>query len=292
MKTYQAELFFDCRALLGECIRWDEQAGMLYFVDIPGHTLHRYHPQTKAHHSVNVGEDFGCFALRTAGGFIAGLRSGYARIDAAMRTVTRLQGPAYDPRTQRFNDGRCDAVGRMWAGTMYEPRDQQAGQVWRLDPNGSLHAAGIPAIISNGIAFSPDNAWMYFADTPNHAVFRYEFDVATGTVRNGKVIRRYTPGNGRPDGATVDAEGNYYICLFDGGRIEKLSPEGSLLAEIHVPTRDITCCTFGDADLKTLYITTARSRRTAAELQQQPSAGSVFAVRMDVAGRNEYRYAG
>jgi sugar lactone lactonase YvrE len=288
-------LVLDARATLGECPRWDADAQRLYWVDINGNALHRFDPVTGHNESMDIGQNIGCFAQDGRGGFIAGLRSGYARITAFGGDVIPLASPDFDPNSARFNDGRCDPQGRFWAGTMWEPRDKTGGTVYRLDADGRFSVQANPTTITNGITFSPDGKTMTLADTPAHVLWAFDYDAASGELCNRRVLREYDPPSGRPDGACVDADGNLYVAMFQGGRVEKLSPIGELLATIHVPVPNPTCCTFGGSDLRTLYITTARTRMTDAELASMPEAGGVFAVRIEAphaAGVVEPRFAG
>ena len=291
----KAELVLDARATLGECIRWDERERLIYWVDIPGMKMHRYDPATGRDDSVELDQEMGCFALAQRGGFIAGMRSGYARIPAFGGEVVRLTSPDFDSTKARFNDGRCDPAGRFWAGTMWEPRDRAGGHIYCLEADGRFKAKANPVIISNGITFSPDGKMFTLADTPNHVLWAFDYDVDSGDVGNRRLLKQFDPTHGRPDGACVDAEGNIYIAIMAGGRVEKLSPKGELLAEIHLPVAAITCCAFGGDDLRTLYITTARTRMTDQELLEKPYAGGLFAVRIEgehAPGIVEPRYAG
>jgi len=291
----EARLVLDARAQLGECIRWDAEARVLWWVDIDRHRLHRFDPVSGSNETMEIGEAIGCFAQDTRGGFIAGLRSGFARITRFGGAIVRLAGPLYDPARERFDDGRCDFQGRFWAGTMWEPRDAAAGALWRLDPNGrmSAHAQGV--VISNAITFSPDGTRMTFADSPAHTIWACDYDAARGLPSNPRPIRRYEPASGRPDGAATDAEGNLWVAVIQGGRVEKLSPDGRLLAVVDVPVPCPTCCTLGGPGRRTLYITTGRIRMTEDELAALPSAGGVYAVDLPAhhaPGIIEPRYAG
>lgn len=295
VERLEARLVLDARAQLGECIRWDAEAQTLWWVDIDRHRLHRFDPVSESNETMEIGEAIGCFAQDAHGGFIAGLRSGFARITRFGGAVVRLGGPLHDPARERFNDGRCDFQGRFWAGTMWEPRDAAAGALWRLDPNGrmSAHAQGV--VISNAITFSPDGTRMTFADSPTHTIWVCDYAAARGLPSNPRPIRRYEPASGRPDGAATDAEGNLWVAVIQGSRIEKLSPDGRLLAIIDVPVPCPTCCTLGGPDRRTLYITTGRIRMTEDELAALPTAGGVYAVDLPAhhaPGIIEPRYAG
>ena len=295
IERLKAELALDARATLGECVRWDEREGLIYWVDIPGQRLHRYNPSSGRNDAMDVGQEIGCFALAERGGFIAGLRSGYARIDAFGGTVQRLTSPDYDPALVRFNDGRCDGAGRFWAGTMWEPRDRPAAHVYCLEADGRFSTKANPITLANGITFSPDNRTFTLADTPNHVLWTFDYDLDTATPSNRRVLRTFDPPQGRPDGACVDAEGNIYLAIFAGARVEKISPKGELLAVIDLPIPNITCCSFAGDDLQTLYITTARVRMSDEQLTQHPYAGGLFAIRLPshhAPGVTEARYAG
>lgn len=291
----KAELALDARATLGECIRWDARDRLIYWIDIPGKKMHRYDPASGRDDNVDLPQEMGCFAQDERGGFIAGMRSGYARIEGFGGDITLLTSPDYDPAKARFNDGRCDAVGRFWAGTMWEPRDKAGATVYCLETDGRFSAKANPVVLSNGITFSLDNTTFTLADTPNHVLWAFDYDIDDAVVSNRRVLRTFDPPKGRPDGACVDAEGNVYIAIFAGGRVEKISPKGELLAVIEMPVPNITCCTFAGDDLQTLYITTARTRMTDVELAAKPQAGGLFAVRMPAhhaPGILEPRYAG
>jgi len=151
------------------------------------------------------------------------------------------------------------------------------------------------ATIANGLAWSPDARTLYWADTPRHAIRAWDWDPQTNAMSRERVFQQWPgkpagwqpgmPGyGGRPDGAAVDVEGNYYVAMFEGTRVLKLSPAGEVLLDIPVPARCPTMPCFGGDDLKTLYLTTARYRRPAAELQTYPDSGCVFSMQVDVPG--------
>jgi sugar lactone lactonase YvrE len=151
----------------------------------------------------------------------------------------------------------------------------------------------IPKItISNGLAFSPDGHTLYHADTPAREVSAWDYDAATGAVANRRVFAQFTGDTDRPDGAAVDREGCYWSAFYRGGKIVRLSPGGEKLAEFPLPALCPTMCAFGGPDLKTLYVTSARQQRAADELARLPLSGGIFALRADVPGLPEPKFAG
>lgn len=280
----------------GECPLWHPREQALYWVDIPAFTVHRLDPASGAHRAWQLDSEPATLAIGDQGGLIVAMRSGFAHLDTGSDQVrlTAIAAAPYDQAITRFNDGHVDPAGRFWVGTIYEPRDKPAAEMFVLE-QGRLRKAWSGGMTnSNGTGFSPDQKTMYHADTAAHRVYRYDFDVAAGAVAHQRVLHQFSADKennygGRPDGAAVDSEGNYWVAMFEGARIVKLSPEGALLGEIGLPVRCPTMPAFGGADLRTLYVTSAGAR-PAAELERYPLSGKLLAIRMEVAGRAEPAY--
>ncbi|MDB5755167.1 MAG: gluconolactonase, partial [Massilia sp.] len=177
-----------------------------------------------------------------------------------------------------------------------EPRDRQAAEMFCLERGQLRRVWSGGMTVSNGLAFSPDQRHMYHSDTTTHRIDRYAFDAASGEVSDVMPFQRFpadksAPGyGGRPDGAAVDSEGAYWCAMFEGGRLLRFAPDGTLLREVRVPLRCPTMIAFGGADLRTLYITSASHKRPAEERAQYPLSGCVLSLRVDVAGLPEPLY--
>lgn len=294
MSTSEISVLLETPMLLGECPVWHPDEAALYWIDIAGKAVHRFHPQSDAHSSWPVPSEPGCIALRAGGGLIVAMRSGIAALSTADGALTPLLDAPYDVTRMRFNDGRCDAKGRLWLGTLYDPRDKPAGSLFCLD-RGMLRDIGHPVTVSNGVAFSIDNRTLYHADTTAHTISAYEFDVSTGRVGTGHLFKQFSADRsqhygGRPDGAAVDTEDAYWCAMYEGGRVLRISPRGDVLQEITLPVKCPTMVAFGGEDLRTLYITTVRHNRSDAELRQYPHSGRILYTRVDVPGRAESMY--
>lgn len=287
------ELVLDARLGGGECPRWQAAERALYFVDVPGRTLHRLDPATGEHRSRGFDAQCACFAFRRGGGFVLGMEAGFALIDgfdAPLRPFGE-QLEASRPWS-RLNDGRTDLQGRFWAGAMDTSKQHRDARLFRLDPDGrvTVHAEG--ALTSNGAAVSPDGRTLYYSDTPEHVIYAYDLDPESGEITNRRAFHRFPHGHGRPDGGSVDAEGCYWAALFEGGRVVRLSPAGEILEEVAIPASKVTMPAFGGDDLRTVYVTTAREKLSGAELADQPLAGAVFSFRADVPGLAETPFGG
>jgi len=281
----------DARASLGECPVWSVDEQVLYWVDINEPALHRFDPRTRQDTALPMPSSIGSFALRASGGFVVALRDGIHEADARGTLGRRLAAAPYDTANHRFNDGRCDRQGRFLVGTMNEPRDASTGALYRLGAGGRLDVLVPDVMISNGLAFSPDGRTMYHADTADRSVQRYDYDTATGALSQRRDFARWTGPTDRPDGAAVDSAGNYWVAFYRGGKVMQLAPDGRTIAEHPVPAMCPTMCAFGGADLRTLYITSARQQRDADELARLPLSGGIFALQVDVPGLPEPRFA-
>jgi len=284
---------------LGESPFWHPHESRLYWVDIPGRRIHRADPVSGDTQSWAMPLEPGCIAPVKDGGLVIALRDGVYRAARWGGELELLMPARHDTQTTRFNDGKADPLGRFWAGTMYEPRDARKAQLFSLD----LRAGREPlvevkagdAIIANGLAWSPDSRSVYWSDTPHHVIHAWDWDAQSNAMSAHRVFRQFPPKpagwqpgdpgyGGRPDGAAVDIEGNYWCAMFEGGRLLKIAPSGETLADIPVPVRCPTMPCFGGDDLRTLYVTSARHNRPAQELRDLPLSGCVIATRVDVPG--------
>lgn len=279
-----------CR--LGESPFWHPDEAALYWCDIPGRALHRWVPGTATHRHWTLPTEPGSIAPLPGGALMLAARDGLWRFDPSTGERRRLAPPPYDPARERFNDGRADPQGRFWVGTIYDPRDAANAALYRWDGERLQRVAG-DVTVSNGLAFSPDGLTMYWSDTSAHRIYALDFSPGDGTLSRQRVLAEFPlrapqqplqAYGGRPDGAAVDTEGAYWVAMYEGQRLLRLSPAGEVLRQVPLPVRCPTMPCFGGADLRTLYVTSARERRPADELAAQPLAGCVLSMTVDVPG--------
>jgi len=279
-------------SLLGESPFWHPDEAALYWCDIPGRQLHRWVPSSATHTAWPVASEPASCAPLPGGALLLACRDGLFRFDPASGQRRRIARPPYDPAYERFNDGKADPQGRFWVGTLYEPRQPPNAALYRWAA-GRLDRMAGDITVSNGLAFSPDGRTLYRSDTTSHRVYALDFDGGDGSLSRQRVFAEFpvkqpeqelATYGGRPDGAAVDAEGAYWCAMYEGQRLLRFAPEGALLQELPLPVRCPTMPCFGGADLRTLYVTTARQNRPADELAAQPLAGAVLSLRVDVPG--------
>ena len=295
MTLGEIQVAFDQAMQLGECPLWHPAEGAIYWIDIPGQAVHRLHEASKHHTSWNLPGEPGCIAMHANGGLLVALRQGLMHLDTDTGALTAIASAPYDTSKLRFNDGRCDASGRLWTGTIYEPRDREGVSLYCFE-HGVLRDVEHPVTTSNGVAFNRDQTLLYHANTPAHRIDVYDYELSTGTPRNKRLFHAFDSDKtavdygGRPDGAAIDSEDAYWCAMFEGARIVRLSRSGEILQTIPVPARCPTMIAFGGEDLRTLYITTGRKGRSEAELAQYPLSGYLLSVRVEVPGVVEYCY--
>lgn len=287
---------------VGESPFWHPLEQRLYWLDNEADLLWRMTPGQGPCESWPMPSTPGCMAPARGGGLVIALRDGIYRARDWQGPLTLLAPAQHDTATTRFNDGKCDGQGRFWAGTIYEPRNAADAALYCLD---ARPGQGAPLSLTrklggvtnaNGLAFAPDAGTMYWADTTSHRIAAWEFDAKSATPTSERVFHQFTPKpagwqpgqagyGGRPDGAAIDSEGNYWCAVFEGARLLQFSPAGEVLRDVRLPVRCPTMPCFGGEDLRTLYLTTASKGRPADELLGLPLTGHVLWARVDVPGR-------
>jgi len=275
------ELIADVHATLGEGPVWDEAEGAVVWVDILAGLVHLSDPDGRERRRYDVGIHVGAALPAYSGGWLIVTSDGFSLL-ANDGTVTRLLDVTAARPDLRFNDAACDPAGRAFAGTMRYDEASGDASLYRLDVDGS-HFIATEVLsglgLANGIGWSPDAAIMYFVDSLEHAIFAYNFDLESAEIGPRRCLIETSSLQGIPDGLCVDAEGGIWVAFYGGGTVRRYLPDGTLDAEITLPVAFPTCPAFGDPDLRTLFVTTARSVTDAG-----PGSGGIWASQPGVTG--------
>lgn len=291
--AYQAELVVDEKATLGEGPHWDGQKNVLYWVDIIGQKLHQYDPKRNENRTFQLDQYIGAAVPAENGQIIVGLQNGLYRFDLQSERLALIEDPEIDLPHNRFNDGKCDSLGRLYIGTMDLNAEKGKGSLYRLDLSGQIKKMLSPVTISNGLAWSPDEKYMYYIDTPTGEVSTFSYDKQSGDIVYKQTAVKIPKGMGSPDGMTIDQEGMIWVAHWGGSRVTRWNPhEGKQLDEVSVPAPNVTSCTFGGEHLDELYITTARQGLSEEELASNPKAGGLFKVKTKEKGMVAQIYRG
>lgn len=289
----EARLILDARATLGEGPVWDHHTQRLYWVDIMEKRIHLCDADGANARFLQLDQYVGAIAQREAGGLIAALQHGFYTVDVDSGELTPLSDPEQELAGNRFNDGKCDPAGRFWAGTMSLTNQPKAGALYRLDTDFSVQRMVEEIGISNGLAWTADAATMYYIDTHTRRVDAFDFDLESGTLRNRRTVIEIDTSEGSPDGMTIDEEGMLWIAHWGGWQVSRWNPvDGKKIGSIAIPASNVTSCSFGGADWNELFVTTARVGVNEERLTEQPYAGGVFKVKLDVKGTPAHRFKG
>jgi sugar lactone lactonase YvrE len=283
------ECVLPSQAIVGESPVWHPGEQCLYWIDIQGKQIHRFHPRAGKDESFALPEIVTCIQLCSSGGLVLTLKKNFAFFDPGANHLEILQGVEGDLPDNRFNDGKCDPQGRFWAGTMDAKHwDKPSGNLYRMESDLQVTRMQSQVICSNGSGWSPDSRTMYYTESFRYAIFAYDFDPASGKIENRRVFAQISDedrkAGGFPDGMTVDAAGFVWSNHVGVGKIVRYDPAGKIERIIQMPVPRATDCTFGGSDLETLYITSARETMTPEQLAQAPLSGSLFAVETGVKG--------
>ncbi len=293
MPAPSPDLVLDARATLGEGPVWLDRAQRLLWVDIEAPALHVTDVATPRDRTIAVHEQIGCAVPAGGSRVVAGMRSGFWAVDLDTGARAPIDDPEPHLPGNRFNDGKCDPRGRLWAGTMECEEKSRTGALYNLDRELRVRRWLTGIGCSNGLAWTDDEKTMYYVDSPTRRVVAFDFDADEGSIANPRDAFVVPHGWGFPDGMTIDTEGCLWIALWDGGRVVRVDPsKGRIVQEVAMPVSRPTSCTFGGSRYDTLFITSARTRLSEKQLARQPHAGSVFALRPSCGGLPAVEFAG
>ena len=276
-------------ARLGEGPLWSPRERRLWWIDIRGRAVHAYDPATGNDRCYPMPSEPGMVALRS-GGLLVALRDGLHALDPQSGALNPLGLTHQHGTGFRFNDGACDAAGRLWVGTLSDAEREPLAHLYCIDAGGCRRVLD-GLTVSNGIGWSPDGATMYLIDSPTRRVDAFTFDCATGTIAQHRTAVVFPTELGFPDGLAVDAEGMIWVGMWGGWRVQRCDPaNGRLLEHLALPVERVSACAFAGDDLRDLYITTVEAEP--AQLSGQPLAGFLFKTRLEVAGVVKHAFAG
>ncbi len=271
---------------LGESPVWLASEQALMRVDILGQAIVLRERRRRL--SGHVG-----FALPTAGGgVIAGVERALVRLDGLDGPERTLAAVEPGRAGNRFNDAACDALGRLWAGTMSRTRTPGAGALYRVAGDRPPERVLADVTISNGLDWNLDATRLYYVDSVTQRIDAIDFDLDRGRLGARRRFAAIAPADGLPDGLCVDAEGGVWVALFGGGAIRRYTPAGRLDEHIALPVTNPTSVAFGGQGLDELFVTTARHRLAPERLAREPLAGALLRLRPGVVGRRGHAFSG
>ncbi len=272
-----------CANLLGEAPLWDPRSGVLYWLDIKRRCLHWLDHASTENGCWPLEVEATAIGLRAAGGLVMAAGDGVGVFDLTSRTFERRVTVEANLPENRGNDGHVGADGRFWFGTMHDAAEKVSGALYCLDREWRLVQLEQHIGISNAMVTDAAARQLYVADSMHHVIFLYPIDSDSGALGSRQVFARTKP-PATPDGAALDVEGCLWSAEWDGARVVRYTPGGSVERVIELPISRPTSVAFAGADLRTLYITSARIALDEQALAREPDAGGLFAVEVETPG--------
>lgn len=286
--TYPLTNILEARSRLGESPLWDADQRLLYWVDIFNHRVHQFNLLSGHDRFFDVGDVVGPIALAGVDRLIIAQRDRVAFLDTQTGQLTPLLTLEADKPNNRFNDGKCDPQGRFWFGSISEDLNQ--ANLYRYDPNGSLHLMETGLTISNGLGWSPDGTTFYLTDSKVRQIYAYDFNAETGSIQNRRVLIDVSHEHPEPDGMAIDTDGYIWSAMWNGWCVIRFDPDGKEVIRVVLPVQRPTSCTFGGDQLTDLYITTASVGLSQQEIRKGFCAGDLFCVQTDSVGLPSYQF--
>ncbi len=264
----------------GENPLWDDARGVLYWCDIPAGKVFEWNAVSGENRLLFQGPEMGAFTLQDDGSLLLLFTGSAARLDPASGKIIVLKENIVGD-TGRFNDCIATPLGDVYVGTV--DWDQKTrGALFRLDMAGNATSICSGTACSNGLGWTPDGSGLYWADSTAKTVYLFDYDAHSGALSNRREWLQ-TPAL-TPDGLTTDSDGGVWIAFFDGGIVRHYAPDASLIQQIEFPTKNVTSCIFGGADLDELFVTTAGGKA-----ESQGVAGALFRLKPNAKGMPEHR---
>jgi sugar lactone lactonase YvrE len=282
----RAEQFTSPCTVHGEGPFWDTEHGNLLLVDMLAGALVEVDAEggTRRH---ELGGVAAAIRARRAGGYVLATENRFVLLGPEL-TPQELLPPVFTDPKIRMNDGGCDPQGRFYIGTMAYDETPEAGTLYRLDPDGSVQITLRQVTISNGLQWNRAGDTVFYNDTPTGRVDSFDFDPDSGAFTNRRSFTEIS-GGGNPDGMAIDEEDSIWIAVWGGSAVHRYDSTGRLDLVVELPVSNVTACTFGGPDLRTLFITTSRQGLDA---DDQPEAGAVFRYPAGVRGAAQHPFAG
>jgi len=274
---------------IGEGPLWHAEMDSVYWVDVglKPLKLFQYNVSTQQTQVFQLPSRASSIRLKKDGNLILGFQKGLAIFNVKTHEITDIEVQGIDFSQERLNDSKADSMGRLWIGSFDRQLKNNIGRLYKIDENFQAHSMDGAMMMSNGIAWDPDDKTLYFCDSRPGKIYAYDFDIENGTIANKRIFMDFVGRKGRPDGCTMDLDGFLWVAEIDAGQLLKIRNDSYIEEEIQLPVKKPTNLTFGGKDLDTLFITSMTFELSDEEKQSQPLSGKLFSCKVKSKGKLE-----
>ena len=272
------------RTTLGEGPLWNHKTSELSFVDIMSNKFFVWKKNILKSYKISL--NISCLLpTKNKNNWIATSKNKIIKIiKKNKRITTRIIKVINEPKQNRFNDGKCDYLGRLWLSTMDSQQKTKTGQLWFIKPRAKPKVVDKKFIIGNGIDWSPDNKTLYFVASDKRIIYSYSFDIKSGKLSDKKILIKVPKKRGYPDGICTDSEGCVWVAYWDGGCVVRHHSNGKINKIIKMPVKRPTSICFGGKKLNLLFVTSAKTfNKKNGKLDK--NSGNVFVIKTNITGK-------
>jgi len=288
IKTSKPKCVWKSKLLLGEGTLWVPKLNSIFFVDRKKKKILILNTNANKKKILKVNKEIGFIAHIKKNIFILGLKSELRIINLKnIKTISSINIELKKPNN-RINDGKIDPVGRLWFGTMNDLKKKRSGSLYCLDHHLRLHKVDFRYFITNGPAFLDKNNF-YHTDSGKKVIYKIRINNKLKILKK-TIFLKFDETEGTPDGMTIDAKNNLWVCHYHGASISVYDMKGNKIHEINIPAKNITNCTFGSSNNSELFISTAREGMKAHQIKKYPLSESLFKVKTNLKGKKSVSF--
>ncbi|MGH1351832.1 MAG: SMP-30/gluconolactonase/LRE family protein [Methyloligellaceae bacterium] len=286
--TPEAEVLVESGCLLGEGPLWIPETGTLYWTDVVAQELWSWSEKDGVSMVPTI-TPVGGLARAFGEWLVVSTLRGFGYLDPETGAIAAIGDPKVSPRKALMNDCKCDRMGRLVSGSRHLSEQDPEGRAFVLDKGIARQIEG-EFTVWNGPAFSPAGDRIYFADSPTRRIFTAAYDQEAGELGKYEVFAETSGDEGYPDGMTVDADGRLWSARWNGWSVACYNSDGTVSHTVDIDAPQVASITFGGADMKTAFVTTAKRGLSGDKFEAAPLSGHVFTFESDVPGLEEPVY--
>ena len=283
IETSEPKAIWKAKTILGEGALWVPSQNSIYFVDIKKKKIFVLNIKSNKKKIFKLDKEIGFLVHVQKNIFLLGLKSELRIINLKTKKILKSINIEDDKPLNRINDGKTDAKGRLWFGTMDNlERNIKNGSLYCLDKKLTLIKVDHNYIITNGPAFINTKNF-YHTDSRKKIIYKIMINNQLKIIKK-KIFLKFTKKMGSPDGMTIDNKKNIWVCHYGGACITIYNSVGKKIHKIDLPAKNITNCTFGGKNRNDLYITSALKGMKKNEIKKFNLSGSLFHIKTNAKG--------